>query len=62
VQGSSPALFVGTTAFEVIVKQQIKRLEDPSLKCCQLVYDELVRILAQLLAKNVSAGRVLPVI
>ncbi|KAG9993533.1 dynamin-1-like protein-like protein, partial [Aureobasidium melanogenum] len=31
--GSSPALFVGTTAFELIVKQQIKRLEDPSLKC-----------------------------
>ncbi|KAI0792823.1 Dynamin central region-domain-containing protein [Abortiporus biennis] len=49
--GSTPALFVGTTAFEVIVKQQIKRLEDPSLKCCQLVYDELIRILGQLLAK-----------
>ncbi|KAK6406602.1 vacuolar protein sorting-associated protein 1, partial [Oleoguttula sp. CCFEE 5521] len=29
--GSSPALFVGTTAFELIVKQQIKRLEEPSL-------------------------------
>lgn len=49
--GSSPALFVGTTAFELIVKQQIKRLEDPSLKCVSLVYDELVRILTQLLAK-----------
>ncbi|KAI1375224.1 vacuolar sorting protein 1 [Hypoxylon crocopeplum] len=49
--GSSPALFVGTTAFEVIVKQQIKRLEEPSLKCVSLVYDELVRILTQLLAK-----------
>ena len=49
--GSSPALFVGTTAFEVIVKQQIKRLEDPSLKCVSLVYDELVRILGQLLNK-----------
>ncbi|KAF8520174.1 Dynamin central region-domain-containing protein [Hysterangium stoloniferum] len=49
--GSTPALFVGTTAFEVIVKQQIKRLEDPALKCCQLVYDELIRILGQLLAK-----------
>ncbi|KZT20278.1 hypothetical protein NEOLEDRAFT_1229751 [Neolentinus lepideus HHB14362 ss-1] len=49
--GSTPALFVGTTAFEVIVKQQIKRLEDPSLKCSQLVYDELIRILGQLLAK-----------
>ncbi|KAL8947042.1 MAG: hypothetical protein Q9222_006633 [Ikaeria aurantiellina] len=50
--GSSPALFVGTTAFELIVKQQIKRLEDPSLKCVSLVYDELVRILGQLLNKQ----------
>ena len=49
--GSAPALFVGTTAFELIVKQQIKRLEDPSLKCVSLVYDELVRILTQLLNK-----------
>jgi hypothetical protein len=52
-QGSTPALFVGTAAFEVIVKQQIKRLEDPALKCCQLVYDELIRILGQLLTKIV---------
>ncbi len=50
--GSSPALFVGTTAFELIVKQQIRRLEDPSLKCVSLVYDELVRILGQLLNKQ----------
>lgn len=50
--GSSPALFVGTTAFELIVKQQIKRLEEPSLKCVSLVYDELVRILSQLLNKQ----------
>ncbi|CAG8900515.1 unnamed protein product [Penicillium egyptiacum] len=50
--GSSPALFVGTTAFELIVKQQIKRLEEPSLKCISLVYDELVRILSQLLTKQ----------
>lgn len=35
----------------MIVKQQIKRLEDPGLKCCQLVYDELIRILGQLLGK-----------
>ncbi|KAJ8468663.1 hypothetical protein ONZ51_g9495 [Trametes cubensis] len=49
--GSTPSLFVGTQAFEIIVKQQIRRLEDPSLKCCQLVYDELIRILSQLLQK-----------
>lgn len=53
MQGSTPSLFVGTQAFEVIVKQQIKRLEEPSLKCCTLVYDELIRILGQLLAKIV---------
>ena len=35
------------------MKQQIKRLEDPGLKCCQLVYDELIRILGQLLTKIV---------
>lgn len=57
IQGSTPSLFVGTQAFEIIVKQQIKRLEDPSLKCCQLVYDELIRILGQLLAKIVSIVR-----
>jgi len=49
--GSTPSLFVGTQAFEVIVKQQIKRLEEPSVKCCQLVYDELIRILTQILSK-----------
>jgi replication fork clamp-binding protein CrfC len=54
-QGSTPALFVGTAAFEVIVKQQIKRLEEPGLKCCQLVYDELIRILGQLLTKVVRS-------
>ncbi|KAJ3215281.1 vacuolar protein sorting-associated protein 1 [Dinochytrium kinnereticum] len=51
--GSSPALFVGTAAFEVLVKQQIKRLEDPSLKCVTMVYDELIRILNKLLQKPV---------
>ncbi|KAI7872009.1 Dynamin central region-domain-containing protein [Spinellus fusiger] len=50
--GSSPALFVATTAFEVIIKQQIKRLEEPSVKCINIVYDELVRILSQLLNKQ----------
>lgn len=51
--GSSPALFVATSAFEVLIKQQIKRLEDPCLKCVSTVYDELIRILAQLLQKPI---------
>ncbi|KAJ2708757.1 vacuolar protein sorting-associated protein 1 [Coemansia spiralis] len=49
--GSSPSLFVATSAFEVIVRQQIKRLEDPSLRCVAMTYDELVRIVNQLLNK-----------
>ena len=51
--GSAPSLFVGTAAFEILVKQQIKRLEEPSLKCCSMVYDELVRILNRLLQKPI---------
>lgn len=49
--GSAPSLFVGTAAFEVLVKQQIKRFEEPSLRCISLVFDELVRILSQILAQ-----------
>ncbi|KAJ1543697.1 vacuolar protein sorting-associated protein 1 [Cladochytrium tenue] len=37
----------------VLVKQQIRRLEDPSLKCVSMIYDELVRILNKLLSKPV---------
>lgn len=48
--GSSPSLFVGTEAFEVLVKQQIHRFEEPTLRCITLVYDELVRILSQILS------------
>lgn len=51
--GSTPALFVATTAFEVLIKQQIKRLEEPSIKCVQMTFDELTRILTQLLQKPV---------
>lgn len=51
--GSSPALFVGTEAFEVITKQQIKRFEEPSLKCVSLVYDELIRIINHILQKPI---------
>ncbi|VEU20262.1 DEKNAAC101230 [Brettanomyces naardenensis] len=49
--GSSPSLFVGTQAFEVLVKQQIQRCEEPSLRCITLVFDELVRILSQILSQ-----------
>ncbi|GME77201.1 unnamed protein product [Ambrosiozyma monospora] len=50
--GSAPSLFVGTQAFEVLVKQQIHRFEEPSLRCITLVFDELVRILSQILSQS----------
>ncbi|KAI3404899.2 VPS1 [Candida oxycetoniae] len=49
--GSAPSLFVGTSAFTVLVKQQIKRMEEPSIRCINLIFDELVRILSQILNK-----------
>ena len=51
--GSSPALFVSGQSFEVLVRQQIKRLEDPSFQCVALIHEELNRILGQLELKKV---------
>eukprot|EP01135_Chromosphaera_perkinsii_P003144 Nk52_evm33s236 gene=Nk52_evmTU33s236 len=45
--GPRPALFVPEVSFELLVKKQIKRLEDPSLRCCELVHEELNRIVFQ---------------
>eukprot|EP00126_Sphaerothecum_destruens_P012302 Sdes_comp21093_c0_seq1m19775 len=45
--GPRPALFVPEVSFEILVKKQIKRLEDPSLRCCELVHEELSRIVYQ---------------
>ncbi|OIR58423.1 MAG: vacuolar protein sorting-associated protein 1 [Amphiamblys sp. WSBS2006] len=50
--GSTPALFVSTQSFEVLVKQLVVTLEEPSLKCIALVHDELSKILHQLLSKT----------
>lgn len=49
--GSAPSLFVGTDAFEVLVKQQIRRFEEPSIRLINLVFDELVRMLKQIISQ-----------
>jgi dynamin 1-like protein len=46
--GLRPNLFVPEVAFEVLSKQQIKRLESPSLQCVQLVFEELRRIVVEI--------------
>lgn len=50
--GYAPSLFVGTEAFEVLVKQQIERFHSPSEKLVILVVDELVRILKQITSQT----------
>ncbi|KAF8638404.1 hypothetical protein AX17_002229 [Amanita inopinata Kibby_2008] len=42
--GPRPSLFVPEAAFDLLVKPQIKLLEGPSLRCVELVYEELVKI------------------
>ncbi|XP_034948822.1 dynamin-1-like protein [Chelonus insularis] len=39
--GPRPALFVPEVSFELLVKRQIRRLEDPSLRCVELVHREM---------------------
>uniref|UniRef100_A0AAY4B741 Dynamin-1-like protein n=1 Tax=Denticeps clupeoides TaxID=299321 RepID=A0AAY4B741_9TELE len=43
--GPRPALFVPEVSFELLVKKQIKRLEEPSMRCVELVHEELQRII-----------------
>ncbi|KAF9068382.1 Dynamin central region-domain-containing protein [Rhodocollybia butyracea] len=42
--GPRPSLFVPEVAFDLLVKPQIKLLQAPSLRCVELVYEELVKI------------------
>uniref|UniRef100_A0A0N5AY78 dynamin GTPase n=1 Tax=Syphacia muris TaxID=451379 RepID=A0A0N5AY78_9BILA len=42
--GTRMAIFVPEISFELLVKKQISRLEDPSLRCVELVHEELQRI------------------
>lgn len=50
--GPKAALFVPEVSFELLVKTQITRLEEPSIQCVELVYDELQRIVSQLESKE----------
>ncbi|BES90844.1 unnamed protein product [Nesidiocoris tenuis] len=43
--GPRPALFVPEVSFELLVKRQIRRLEEPSLRCVELVHEEMQSII-----------------
>ncbi|GAA6042563.1 hypothetical protein JCM8097_003131 [Rhodosporidiobolus ruineniae] len=42
--GPRPSLFVPEAAFDLLIKPQIRLLEPPSLRCVELVYEELMKI------------------
>lgn len=43
--GPRPALFVPEVSFELLVKRQIRRIEEPSLRCVELIHEEMQRII-----------------
>ncbi|BFZ08906.1 hypothetical protein BsWGS_11945 [Bradybaena similaris] len=43
--GPRPALFVPEISFELLVKRQVRRLEEPSLRCVELVHEEMQRMI-----------------
>lgn len=45
--GTRPSLFVPEMSFDLLVRRQIARLEQPGLQCADLVFDEMQRIAAQ---------------
>ncbi|CAM9381064.1 unnamed protein product [Ascophyllum nodosum] len=45
--GTRPSLFVPEMSFDLLVRKQIARLEQPGLQCADLVFDEMQRIAAQ---------------
>ena len=45
VQGPRPSLFVPEISFELLVKRQVRRLEEPSLRCVELVHEEMQRMI-----------------
>eukprot|EP01016_Furgasonia_blochmanni_P003880 TRINITY_DN1151_c0_g1_i1.p1 TRINITY_DN1151_c0_g1~~TRINITY_DN1151_c0_g1_i1.p1 ORF type:complete len:735 (+),score=207.31 TRINITY_DN1151_c0_g1_i1:68-2272(+) len=47
-KGLRPSLFIPEEAFDILIRQQISRLQEPSLECSHLVHEELRRILMQI--------------
>ena len=55
--GLRPSLFIPEMAFEVLVKQQIRRLQGPSLMCVKRVFDELRNIVDQIKIIDINKYR-----
>lgn len=44
--GARASLFIPEAAFDLLINPQIKRLETPALRCIELVFDELLKIIS----------------
>lgn len=55
--GPRPALFVPEISFELLVKRQIRRLEEPSLRCVELVHEEMQRIVQHAFSQVMEVKR-----
>lgn len=52
--GPRPSLFVPELAFDLLVKPQIKLLEDPSKRCVETVYEELMKIVHKVCSSSIG--------
>jgi len=57
--GLRPSLFIPEMAFEILIKQQISRIQEPALECSHLVYEELRKILFHINIPDISRFEVL---
>lgn len=46
--GLNPSLTISEAAFQLLVREQISRLEEPSLDCAILVHQELKKIVCKI--------------
>ena len=57
--GLKPSLFVPEAAFEVLIRQQIQRLQEPGLLCVKRVYDELLNTIDLINVNDISRYKLL---
>ena len=57
--GLKPSLFVPEAAFEVLIRQQIQRLQEPGLLCVKRVYDELLNTIDLISVNDISRYKLL---
>eukprot|EP00656_Telonema_subtile_P053172 TRINITY_DN761_c0_g2_i1.p1 TRINITY_DN761_c0_g2~~TRINITY_DN761_c0_g2_i1.p1 ORF type:complete len:479 (+),score=192.51 TRINITY_DN761_c0_g2_i1:92-1528(+) len=58
-QGTKPGFFIPDRTFEVMVQRQVEMYKQPCYNCCQLVHDELNRMMMELQVEELSRFHIL---